>query len=132
MLIDKTSKKIDSDKDRELLITDLFARIQYGVICQLSSDGITTITEKLQLGGLSHFLYQNLQVKPYLRPMSSMTEEECNEFFTLAEDIVRCGKRGYSCGLSIAQINWLNSHFFDYNGLIEKGLALEASKDMYK
>jgi hypothetical protein len=59
------------------------------------------------------------EIKPYLRPMSSMTEKEKNDYintFTAMWDAV----------------DWLNAHHFDYRGLIEKGLALEASEDMYK
>lgn len=72
--------------------------------------------------------------KPYLRPLSSMNDKEQKEFaqfhcVKLCPIIVdRC--------LTIANeskmIDWLNSHYFDYRGLIEKGLALEASEGMYK
>lgn len=66
-------------------------------------------------------------IKPYLRPISSMTEEEKEDFgvpftsegLTTLADTVEC-------------IDWLNEHQFDFRGLIEKGLALEAPKDMYK
>lgn len=62
---------------------------------------------------------------PYLRPMSSMTEEEkrfykkyFNWYEQPLEDMVEF-------------IDWLHAHHFDYRGLIEKGLALEAPEDMY-
>ena len=65
------------------------------------------------------------EVRPYLRSMSSMTEEEENEYFgrTMTIDIVETSQQ---------VIDWLLSHYFDFRGLIEKGLALEAPKDMYK
>ena len=66
------------------------------------------------------------EIKPYLRPMSSMTEEEkyeFNELPTISSSIQ---------SLSINEIDFLNAHHFDYRGLIEKGLALEASEGMYK
>ena len=62
---------------------------------------------------------------PYLRPMSSMTEEEKIELKTITkgaiqnislEDIVVTTDEGF---------DWLNAHHFDYRGLIEKGLAME-------
>jgi hypothetical protein len=60
-------------------------------------------------------------IKPYLRPLSSMTEEEKNELFQLM------GR-----GTDIERIDFYISHHFDYRGLIEKGLALKAPEDMYK
>ena len=61
-------------------------------------------------------------VKPYLRPFSSMTEEEdrlVDRYFTYT---------GYD---DWAYVDWLNKHHFDYRGLIEDGLALEAPDGMY-
>ena len=58
---------------------------------------------------------------PYLRPMSSMTEEEKNDLFQLM------GR-----GTDIERIDFYISHHFDYRGLIPMGLALEAPKDMYQ
>ncbi len=83
------------------------------------------------------------KVKPYLRPMSSMTDEERLDLSKLTNDrfkfylytnmpqILCCGGSQYNYldGLSI--IDWLNEHHFDYHGLIEKGLALEAPEGMY-
>ena len=73
--------------------------------------------------------------KPYLRPMSSMTEEEKEEF-----QAFHCidGWHPYfyqqMCNIPNLEnmFNWLNAHHFDYHGLIEKGLALEAPEGMYK
>lgn len=68
--------------------------------------------------------------KPYLRPMSSMTKEEEKEF---NKQIYKA--KPYSDGKSYnvyevtgLNIDWLNAHHFDYRGLIEKGLAIEATK----
>ena len=62
--------------------------------------------------------------KPYLRPMSSMTEEEIKEY----KHLVAFG--GNSDGVANF-IDWLNAHHFDYHKLIELGLALEAPQGMY-
>ena len=66
--------------------------------------------------------WQLSQCKPYLRQMSSMTEEEKNEHFgrTMTIYITRTSKE---------VIDWLNAHHFDYRGLIPKGLAIEVTKD---
>ena len=52
--------------------------------------------------------------------MSSMTEEECDEWAQIESDEWEANS-----------IDWLNAHHFDYRGLIPKGLALKASEGMY-
>lgn len=77
--------------------------------------------------------YTICEFKPYLRPMSSISEEERNNlraYCRTQEGII------YDIGVSgainsPAIIDWLNSHYFDYRNLIEKGLALVAPKGMY-
>ena len=68
-------------------------------------------------------------IRPYLRRMSSMTDEEDKEFALLQTDFYVDGFL-YPIA-SINMIKWLNEHHFDYKGLIDKGLALEAPEDMY-
>lgn len=75
-------------------------------------------------------------IKPYLRSMSKMTEKEtyifCQDILNEVE--ARC-IHSFGCGeysLAFTEANdWLNEHHFDYRGLIEKGLALEAPEGMY-
>ena len=77
-------------------------------------------------------------IKPYLRPMSSITMEErrykLSKFFKIINTNIE--GVGYiptlNTSSAIEYINWLNAKHFDYRGLIEMGLALEAPKDMYK
>lgn len=72
-------------------------------------------------------------IKPYLRPMSSMTDEERGEFRNFG------GVMSYSpqhdtwtiSAFSPEAYDWLNKNMFDYRGLIPMGLALEATKNMY-
>lgn len=59
------------------------------------------------------------EVRPYLRPMSSITKEEEN---IVCNGHVQFWEREDYC----------NKHHLDYRGLIEKGLALEAPEKMYK
>ena len=115
-----------TQEDKELLLRDLSARLPYGVIIEIDK---SFITKK----GTFRLSYEHLDInnmlfiKPYLRPMSSMTEEETEIFnsdFGGIED-------GYN-SIEVKRIDWLNKKIFDYRGLIEKGLALEAPKDMYK
>ena len=124
-------------EEKELLLIDLCAREPYHPRIQVFNQGYEGFQDgefdtNLWLHHIDAFRFDRIEILPYLRPMSSMTKEECNEFFLLSEDIIRCGERGYSCGLSIEAIDWLNLHHFDYRRLIEKGLAFEAPEGMYK
>ena len=80
--------------------------------------------------------------KPYLFPLSSMTEEQQAEFDrTYANDMIvvsdnlknRLDGQPYEMNLGhYRHIDWLNANHFDYRGLIEKGLALDATgKNIY-
>lgn len=119
-----------TQEDKQLLLKDLCARLPYGVICKLSAKGANvSITEKLDTGGLEHFIYGTMEVLPYLRPMSSMTEEEKIEWD--AEYAYNINSFPYEQYLA-EMVDWLNAHHLDFRGLIEKGLALEAPEGMYK
>ena len=124
-----------TNEEKQLLLIDLCARLPYGVICQLSNkDAGISITEKLELGGLKHFIFGTMDVLPYLRPMSSMTDDERAGFRVLG------GVMSYSpqhdtwaiSAFSPEAYDWLNRNGFDYRGLIPMGLALEAKEGMYK
>ena len=66
-------------------------------------------------------------MKPYLRPMSSMTEEEKEEWEWMNPIPDGC----YPIEERLEMFDWLNAHHFDYRDLIPKGLAIEAPKGMY-
>ena len=74
-------------------------------------------------------------IKPYLRPMSSMTGKEwceyCDASLEDEKSWVMAGNEYKFTPVSNRE-NFLNSRHFDYRGLIEKGLALEATENMYK
>ena len=111
-----------TQEDKELLLKDLCARLPYGFAVHRYCDNCDITFEKNELDGFSHFLEysEGEEFKPYLRQMSSMTDDEQDEL-----DNIRLGNYG-------EDVDWLNKNMFDYRGLIEKGLALEAPKDMYK
>ena len=75
-------------------------------------------------------------IKPYLRPMSSMTKEEEDEFeelfigYSISRDR-NCVYHSNRGDLNLGIIDWLNANHFDYRGLIPMGLALEAKEGMY-
>ena len=126
-----------TQEDKELLLTDLCARLPYGVKFHYfpneGSKGTEAIGTATCWDGDVQCVETNDEgfnienIKLYLRPMSSMTEEELAEWqFELDMDI-----DGY-CIPSYPALDWLNAHHFDYRGLIKKGLAFEAPEDMYK
>lgn len=117
-------------EDKQLLLRDLCARLPYGTIVRnyaTNEDDVLTysLLEDFEIVGLE-------SIKPYLRPMSSMTMEELFEFIRISDSVLRIGEWKSACVLSLEQIDWLNEHHFDYRGLIPMGLALEASERMYK
>lgn len=128
-----------TQEDKELLLKDLSARILYGVKVQINSDvkkvaGVKNgfvVTKERGLYSTKEYITRIECCRPYLRPMSSMTEEEEKEYINI-------DNRSYSCPMAYAhipasdRIDWLNKHYFDYRGLIPKGLALEAQEGMYK
>ena len=141
-----------TQEEKQLLIKDICARLPYDVICHYNCvipiegselhkanckdilRGIVPMPDE-HVGFMVGFDKVNAlegDIKPYLRPMSSMTEEEINEFILISETVLWLGNKRSTCILSLEQINWLNAHHFDHRGLIEKGLAIEAPEDMYK
>lgn len=136
-------------EEKQLLLIDLCARLPYGlkVKCEKYTFPVTILyagniyeVKFAETGGIEHIG----AIKPYLLPMSSMTEEEYKEFSKISgllkskEDnyfsnhLPEWGNSIITERVMVRTIDWLNSHYFDYRGLIPMGLALEAQKDMYK
>ncbi len=116
-------------EDKQLLLKDLCGRLPY-------DPWIDFVGNRFLVTGYGHGRVSLLsspvssgvgpcplieQVKPYLRPMSSMTEGEEIYYNTI-----------YTTLKFYEKEDWLNAHHFDFRGLIEKGLALEAPEGMYK
>jgi len=153
-----------TQENKELLLKDLLARLTYGVMCSIkgyeekywdsnfgrhitnSIDKPVRITgvsigkdciELDSLGISEVYGYNDFGgLKPYLRPMSSMTEEEKLDYTSI-------DNRAYCCPQNFAhipatdRIDWLNKKMFAYrtiNGkdMFELGIALKAPEGMYK
>ena len=171
-----------TQEDKELLLKDLCARLPYGVIVRhadqlVDNDGnetgefwykrgylcdITTLddmtttiieSEGSDAEGYEHICFLERSL-PYLRPMSSMTEEEILDLYKIAydtwysdssyykneewitfRDSIQNNTLCFKSSIWLSDINkvidWLNAHPFDYRGLIPKGLALEAKEGIY-
>lgn len=124
-------------EEKELLLIDLCARLPHHVRCKVWLKDGTTEEGPLDLqhnyGDVLRdaFYYNDIKdIKPYLSPMSSMTEEERKEYELLANHCI-VTSIGFIHLEAAPLIDWLNTHHFDYRGLIEKGLALEAPEGMY-
>lgn len=119
-------------EEKELLLKDLCARLTTDVIVTIEGE-----SDRLYLnGGMLDLMWSGkVNYRAYLRPMSSMTDEE-KEDFGVCIHIQPKRYRGYTVNCShyytVSEIDWLNEHHFDYRGLIEKGLALEAPEGMYE
>ena len=130
-----------TQQDKELLFTDLCSRLPYHVRLKVWLKDGTTEEGALDLEHnygdvLRDAFYYNkiIDIKPYLRPMSSMTEEEKEEYINIKQGecngCVLTGKGDPNTEFLL--VDFFNAHHFDYRGLISKGLALEAPKGMYK
>ena len=124
-----------TQKEKQLLLQDICARLPYGVNIQVYYE---------ELAGSGYFdetvwaidsdtpFHVNDRwienIKPYLRPMSSMTEGEKKEY-----DVFCCKPYlGIDETTASNFIDWLNKKMFDYRGLIPLGLAIEAPENLYK
>ena len=112
-----------TQRDKELLERDLSCRIPYGVIVNV--DGKYNVRlesvnwyEEVSVDDGSNDLYTISEVKPYLFPLLSMTEEQQ----TNLTKFVANGITGENI-----LYDWYNKNHFDYRGLIEKGLAIDAT-----
>ena len=131
-----------TQEDKQLLLIDLCARLPYSIwglhrgedlpLYVIDNSGAYMV-----LGYNAWFDLDTIPFKPYLRPMSSMTEEEKEEIrqqfcYEWEESVTEL--MYYSIEIRDADcfIDWLLEHHFDYRGLIEKGLALEAPEGVYK
>ena len=147
-------------EDKELLLKDLSMRLPYGVKCQAHNGTLICVNANNGIAvvqtdrGVRQVLIVNL--KPYLRPLSSMTDEEKKDllnyvvskdskYFEVCSDgsitdmspDVQDFKSfelkwiNFHPNTTSRNIGWLLKNHFDFCDLIPKGLALEAPKDMY-
>lgn len=123
-----------TQEEKQLLLIDLCTRLTYGPKVWYPNGSGAISTVKGIVDDICYFnenpKYGNFcridTVKPYLRPMSSMTDEEKEEYDDLRKKYYKNAK-----GAAIDLIDWLNKNMFDYRGLIPIGLALEAPERMY-
>ncbi len=136
---------------KDLLLKDLCGRIMYGVKCATYKDTIIhTLSGVIPDRVYNELYFEELDwkecngfadiqyCKPYLFPLSSMTEEQKREYSKWKHEVPVCH---YEYGDVVEEIElydspesfeYLIENHFDVNGLIEKGLAIDATnKDVY-
>ncbi len=134
-----------TQKDKQqLLIKELCARQSWGVKVQYNNkvyaiDYVSATYEEVKLDIPDNYTVGISDIKPYLRPMSSMTEEEkevvsivLNYEFYIDDDYALVAEDDrHRIRLDLIQIykDWLNANHFDYRGLIPMGLAIAVTKE---
>ena len=121
-------------EEKELLLKDLCGRLPYGVKCDINDNKPYTLSSisndydgilirfKEQKNGFNMEVYLS-EVKPYLFPMSSMTKEQSKIYHELIG-----GMFGTSALINFEILEeFFNKNHIDYRGLIEKGLATDAT-----
>lgn len=125
-----------TQENKKLLLKDLCARLNTNLVCSIyrtDDQGIGYRNEILygycNIDGWNEFYFGEdcgisindiSKIKPYLFPLSSMTDEEKSMYEGLM-----IGTDNISYMLDV--VDWLNKNHFDYRGLIEKSLALDAT-----
>ena len=131
-----------TQEDKELLLKDLCARLPYGIKVNNEIQGdfkIYGICENFVFGRneVCHIDFDVEKIKPYLFPLSSMTEEQILAFWKIEFKDNGGFENDWDFPLYppkvgnhfiIEALDWLNRNHFDYRGLIEKGLAIDATK----
>ena len=117
-----------TQEDKELLLKDLCARLPYGVKFTCNKNIYIAKGIDLLVTDEGNWEYAVTAkdivpieidfIKPYLFPLSSMTEEQKKKwFYTLSSDY----------HITYDTVDWCNKNHFDYRGLIDKSLALDAT-----
>ena len=136
-----------TQEEKSILLQDLCIRLPYNLYVRIEEFNVPK-NEAITEGFIGNYLKDNrcndydadgilneladdcINVKSYLRPMSSMTEEERKEYNDIVKntiDFYNCPKSEEIC-FFITPIDWLNAHHFDYRGLIPKGLAIAVTE----
>ena len=130
-----------TQKEKQLLLKDICNRLPYDIFVQVYYFGREK-KEELTSYNFHLFMHGEVDILPYLRPLSSMTEEESAElsniisewfdkelFYLTEEPFLEYALSKINYSISPLLFDWLNAHHFDYRGLISKGLAIAVTKE---
>ena len=129
-----------TQEDKELLLKDMCARLTYGVKIEVVENNDFSSIEELDCYYLNRVGNNFYSIKPYLFPLSSMTEEQKEKYCLFQDKIIYNGIRVvnedimeylnwcYKNHLDIMEyLNWCYKNHLDINSLISKGLAIDAT-----
>ena len=120
-------------EEKKLMLQDLCARTFYGVKVQYMNkifdiDYISPIYEEIKLNTSGNWTIDVFEIKPYLFPLSSMSEEQQKEFDQLIKlELKAINDEIPHTQVTTFEIDFYNKNHFDYRELIEKGLAIDAT-----
>lgn len=133
-------------EEKQLLLQDLCARLPYHTKIDTGVEGIATLDSTLYEINRINLECGNDAFLPYLRSLSSMTEDEFKELKNTTDlnydqlELVFWLDGSATLEFYLEEVpqycvinvfNWLNKKHFDYRGLITMNLAIEAPKNMY-
>lgn len=141
------------NEEKELLVKDLCGRLQHGVMLNVTfhndtdeyANAFTMVgimesevliepeydEESMGMMDTRPIRIPIEDVRPYLRPLSDMTDDEKVELDKIKENHRYISDKSGISLLIPSYVDWLNAHHFDYNGLIEHGLAIKETKTFY-
>ncbi len=139
-------------EQKDLLIKDLCGRLPYDVkayvkhwskldrkyyediyVVKSAFPSLNQVHVQSETGSVDVLLgYSDYVIKPYLFPLSSMTEEQYKKIWDCMsvdnKETLERANSGQKCTNPYSNVaDYYNAHHFDYRGLIEKGLAIDAT-----
>ena len=135
-----------TQEEKQLLIKDLCARLPHNLYIRVEEFNVPKNDGRITEGFIGNYLKDNrctdydtegilneladncINVKPYLRSMSSMTEEEEIEYDATFATI-KLADGHYDSTMTYKSFDFLNAHHFDFRNLIECGLSIEVTKE---
>lgn len=126
--------EIMTQEERDLLRRDLCGRLPYNTKVRYREFHRNGDDEDIVLNvyNSSKLLtgIEIYRIRPYLRPLSDMTEDEARVVDAMTNGVDMVGRESGFEWYGGA-IDFLAEHHLDYRGLIKKGLALKAPDGMY-
>lgn len=114
-----------TEQDKQLLLKDICSRLPYGVKVRryvyTSPNSLIESVELFNSDWLKELYMKEADFNPYLFPISSMSSKQKAELTHLSEESNSLFDQ------VLVEIDFYNKYHFDYRGLIEKSIAIDAT-----